>query len=111
MKRGEIYFADLNPTKGREIRKRRPVLIVSNNANNRASDTLTIVPLTSKVARVYPFEVKSLANESGLSQDSKAMAQQVRTISKERIVGGRAGAVPSALMERVDAALRMHLAL
>lgn len=111
MRRGEIYFADLNPTIGREIRKKRPVLIVSNNANNRAADTVTVVPLTSKITRVYPFEVKLSAKDSGLSQDSKAMAQQVRTISKERIAGGRAGAAPPLLMELIDAALRMHLGL
>ena len=57
MKRGEIYYADLNPVVGSEIAKRRPVLIVSNNANNRAASTVTVVPLTSQVSRVYPFEV------------------------------------------------------
>ena len=59
MKRGEIYFANLNPTVGSEIAKRRPVLIVSNNANNRAANTVTILPITSNVSRIYPFEVQT----------------------------------------------------
>jgi mRNA interferase MazF len=54
MKRGEIYYANLSPAVGSEMDKRRPVLIVSNNANNRAADTVTILPITSNVTRVYP---------------------------------------------------------
>lgn len=57
MKRGEIYYAFLSPAVGSEMDKRRPVLIVSNDANNRAADTVTILPITSNVTRVYPFEV------------------------------------------------------
>jgi mRNA interferase MazF len=55
MKRGEIYYANLSPTVGSEIDKRRPVLVVSNDANNRAANTVTILPITSNVTRVYPF--------------------------------------------------------
>ena len=57
MKRGDIFYANLSPAIGSEMDKRRPVVIVSNNANNRASNTITILPLTSNVTRVYPFEV------------------------------------------------------
>ncbi len=53
MKRGEIYYANLSPTVGSEIDKRRPVLVVSNDANNRAANTVTILPITSNVTRVY----------------------------------------------------------
>ena len=84
MKRGEIYFADLNPTVGNEINKRRPVLIVSNDANNRASSTITVLPITSNTERVYPFEVKLTAKLSGLPKESKVLAQQIRTISRTR---------------------------
>jgi mRNA interferase MazF len=82
MKRGEIYYANLSPTVGSEIDKRRPVLVVSNDANNRAANTVTILPITSNVTRVYPFEVLLNPEDSGLSQPSKVQAQQVRTISK-----------------------------
>lgn len=91
MKRGDILYADLSPTVGSEINKRRPVLIVSNDANNRAASTVTVVPITSNVTRVYPFEVALFAAESGLPNDSKAQAQQIRTIAKERIPGPAVG--------------------
>ena len=65
MKRGEIYYANLSPTVGSEIDKRRPVLVVSNDANNRATNTVTILPITSNVTRVYPFEVLLNPEDSG----------------------------------------------
>lgn len=111
MKRGEIYYADLSPTVGAEINKRRPVLIVSSNASNRAAATVTVLPVTSNVARVYPFEVLLLAKQSGLPKDSKAMAQQIRTVSRNRLHPGKAGELGRDLMEQVDAAIRLHLAL
>ena len=83
MKRGEIYYANLSPTVGSEIDKHRPVLVVSNDANNRAPNTVTILPITSNVTRVYPFEVLLNPEDSGLSKPSKVQAQQVRTISKQ----------------------------
>jgi len=111
MKHGEIRFATLDPAIGNEIRKRRPVVIVSNNANNRAAGVVTIVPLTSNVINVYPFEVFLPAKKTGLSKDSKAAAQQIRPLSKKRLAGTKAGAVPDNLMSQIDNALRIHLAL
>lgn len=55
MKRGEIYYANLSPALGSETDKRRPILIISNNINNRNATVVTVVPLTSNVSRVYPF--------------------------------------------------------
>jgi len=66
MRRGEIYYAELGPTIGSEINKRRPVLVVSNDANNRAAGTVTVLPITLKVSRIYPFEVALPPRESGL---------------------------------------------
>src|SRR5574341_1440892 len=106
MRRGEIYYADLSPSMGSEINKRRPVLIVSNNANNRAAPTITVLPITSNVTRVYPFEVLLPSGKSGLPKESKALAQQIRTISRERLLPARAGALDAALMKAVDAAIR-----
>ena len=80
MKRGEIYFANISPAVGSEMEKRRPVLIVSNDANNNASTTVTILPITSNMTRVYPFEVLLNSEDSGLSKTSKVQAQQIRTI-------------------------------
>ncbi|WP_026733733.1 type II toxin-antitoxin system PemK/MazF family toxin [Fischerella sp. PCC 9605] len=111
MKRGDIYYADLSPAIGSEMDKRRPVLIVSNDANNRAATTVTILPLTSNVNRVYPFEVLLNPDDSGLPKASKIQAQQVRTISKQRITGEVVGSLSEELMVLVDVALKLHLGL
>lgn len=111
MKRGEIYYADLSPAVGAETNKRRPVLVVSNDANNRASSTVTVLPVTSSISRVYPFEVLLTSKQSGLPRDSKAMAQQIRTISRERLHPGKTGELDRELMRQVEAAIRLHLAL
>ena len=111
MKRGDIYYANLNPTVGSETAKRRPVLIVSNDANNRAASTVTILPITSNVRRVYPFEVLLQPEESGLPKPSKVQAQQIRTISIKRLDNELLGCLSSSLMQQVDAVLKLHLAL
>lgn len=111
MKRGEIYYANLSPTVGSEMDKRRPVLVVSNDANNRAADTITILPITSSVSRVYPFEVLLELGAGGLPKPSKVQTHQIRTISKQRINGGMLGSLSEEKMQLVDAAIRLHLAL
>lgn len=109
MKRGEIYYANLSPTVGSEIDKRRPVLVVSNDANNRAANTVTILPITSTVTRVYPFEVLLNPEDSALSKPSQVQAQQVRTISKQRISSDAVGSLSEEIMQLVNAALKLHL--
>jgi mRNA interferase MazF len=115
MKRGDILYADLSPTVGTQFNerpnKRRPVLIVSNDANNRAASTVTVLPITSNLTRVYPFEVALSRADSGLPKDSKAQAQQIRTIAKERITGTALGRLAGDKLREVDAAIRLHLAL
>jgi mRNA interferase MazF len=111
MRRGEIYYADLSPTIGSEIDKRRPVLIVSNDANNRAAGTVTVLPITSNVSRVYPFEVLLPPKESGLPKPSKVQAQQIRTISKERLRGSAVARLNITFMRRAEDAIRLHLDL
>jgi mRNA interferase MazF len=111
MRRGEIYYADLSPTVGSEINKRRPVLIVSNDANNRAANTVTVLPITSNVSRVYPFELPLSPQESGLPKPSKVQTQQIRTISKERIAGRAVGRLRAVKMRKAGDAIRLHLDL
>jgi mRNA interferase MazF len=115
MRRGEVRTADLDPSRGAEANKRRPVVIVSNDAANGTAATLgrgvlTVVPITSNVERVYPFQVLLPAGTAGLPRDSKAQAEQVRSIAVERI-GDRLGSVPATVMPVLDQALRLHLAL
>jgi mRNA interferase MazF len=115
MRRGDIHSVDLDPTRGSEADKRRPAVIVSNDAANATAGRLgrgvvTVVPVTSNVARIYPFQVLLPAAETGLEHDSKAQAEQIRSISVER-VGGQLGVVPNAIMLDIDEALRLHLSL
>jgi len=109
MKRGEIYYANLSPTVGSEIDKRRPVLVVNNDANTRVANTVIILLITSNVTRVYPFEVLLNPEDSGLSKPSKVQAQQVRTISKQRITSDAVGSWSEEIMQLVNAALKLHL--
>jgi len=111
MRRGEIYYADLSPTIGSEINKRRPVLIVSNDASNRAANTVTVLPISSNISRVYPFEIPLSPKESGLPKPSKAQAQQIRTISKERLRGEALGRLSATLMRKAGDAICLHLDL
>ena len=111
MKRGEIYFANLSPAVGSEMDKRRPVVIVSNDANNNASTTVTVLPITSNMIRVYPFEVLLNPEDSGLPKTSKIQAQQIRTISKQRILGDVVGCLSQELIDLVNDAIKLHLGL
>lgn len=115
MRRGEICLVDLAPTRGAEADKQRPAVIVSNDGANATATRLgrgvvTVVPVTSNVERVYPFQVLLEADVTGLSRESKAQAEQVRSVAVER-VGRRIGFVPAAVMTELDEALRLHLAL
>ncbi len=115
MRRGDIYLADLEPVQGSEANKVRPAVIVSRDALNRVVDergrgVVTVVPLTSNTERVLSFQVFLSANETGLDQDSKAQAEQVRAVSVGRL-RRRLGSVPPALMTELDNALRLHLSL
>ena len=109
MKRGDIYYLNLDPTIGEEIKKIRPALIVSNNANNKFSETITVVPITSNIKKVYPFEVLLKKSESSLPKDSKAQCQQIRTVSIERISGKMVGRLSDLLISEINEAIKLHL--
>lgn len=115
MRRGEIRWVDLDPVRGSESSKRRPAVIVSNDGANMAASRLdrgmiTVVPLTSNTERVYPFQVLLGPASTGLPRDSKAQAEQVRSVAVERI-GERVGSLPGGDLSALDDALRLHLAL
>lgn len=115
MRRGEIRWVDLAPVRGSEADKRRPAVIVSNDganssASRRGRGVVTVVPVTSNTARVHPFQVLLRAETTGLPLDSKAQAEQVRSVDVERI-GSRAGDLSGADGAALDEALRLHLAL
>ena len=107
IRRGDIHSVDLDPA--------RPAVIVSNDAANATADRLrrgvvTVVPVTSNVARIFPFQVALPAEATGLARDSKAQAEQIRSIAVERI-GDRLGVVLARLMEDLEDSIRRHLGL
>lgn len=107
MKRGEIWWVNLDPTVGNEIKKRRPCVIVSNDASNRAQTRVQVAPMTSaQPNRIYPWE--AAVTLSG--RPSKALADQIRTVSKTRLVSP-AGAASATEMAALEDALRFQLAL
>ena len=115
MLRGEIWQVDLDPARGSESNKRRPAVIVSNDRANASATRLgrgvvTVVPVTGNTDRVYPFQVALQAAGSGLSVDSKAQAEQVRSVSTQRLVL-RIGRISPTELAGLDDALRLHLAL
>jgi mRNA interferase MazF len=109
IRRGEIYVAVLDPVVGREISKTRPVVVVSNDKNNQFSGTVTILPITSKkLQRVYPFEVFLPKGSGNLPKNSKAKADQIRTLDKARLVK-EIGKLDQKEIEGIEKAMKIHL--
>lgn len=111
-----MVIADLSPVIGSAAAKRRPVIVVSNNAANesavsRGRGVISVVPVTSNTDRVYPFQVLLPVDPlTGLTIESKGQAEQVRSIDVARITQ-RLGALSPGLLRRLDEALRLHLEL
>ena len=115
MRRGDIRLVDLEPVRDAEANKQRPAIIVSNDGANSTAQRLgrgviTVVPITSNTDRVYPFQVLLPAHDTGLVADSKAQAEQIRSIALQRI-GPHVGTITAELQAALDEALRLHLAL
>lgn len=114
MRRGEVRLVDLEPVRGSEASKRRPAVVVSNDRANTVAARLgrgvvTVVPVTSNVERILPFQVL-LPADAGLRLASKAQCEQVRSVAVERL-GPALGQLPASAMAAVDDALRLHLDL
>jgi mRNA interferase MazF len=113
MRRGEVPLVDVDPVQGSEAYKRRPVVVVSNDRANAVAErsargVVTVVPVTSNTAKVFPFQVLLAAEDTGLPLDSKAKAEQVRAVSVDRL-GPALGRLPLEVLDAVDDALPLHL--
>jgi mRNA interferase MazF len=109
--RGDVWFADLSPTRGSEQSGVRPVLIVQTDRANAQSPNTIIVPFTTRIrSRLLPSHVLVRAGEGGLTQDSVALAEQVRVMDLARL-SRKLGDLPDARMQEVADALRTILEL
>lgn len=108
IKKGDIYWVKLDPIEGSEIGKIRPAVVISNDINNEYADTVTIVPISSKVGKVYPFEVLIPKGTANLTDDSKVKANQIRTVDKKRLKN-LIGTVPATILGEIEEAVKIHL--
>ncbi|MCB0083901.1 MAG: type II toxin-antitoxin system PemK/MazF family toxin [Caldilineaceae bacterium] len=106
MQRGEVWWVNFDPSVGGEIRKRRPAIIVSNDAANKYLNRVQVVPLTSKMGRVYPSE--AIVEFDG--KPGKALADQLTTVSKQRLIN-RAGRISEAELIEVEKTIRVQLGM
>jgi len=104
MKRREVWWVNFDPSIGGEIKKKRPAVIVSNDAANKFLNRVQVVPLTSRTDRVYPSEAVVVFE----GKESKAMADQLATVSKARLFR-QAGTLSQADMRRVEEAIKIQL--
>ena len=104
MKRGEAWWVNFDPSVGGEIQKRRPAVIISNDASNRFMNRVQVVPLTGKTDRLYPNE--ALVTFEG--KESKAMTDQLTTVSKARLFR-RAGVLTTEDMLKIERAIKVQL--
>lgn len=104
MNRNEVWWVNFDPSIGGEIRKKRPAVIISNNAANKYLNRVQVVPLTSKTDRIYPSEALVMINR----KESKAMADQLTTISKMRLIN-LIGTVSDVDMQKIEEAIKIQL--
>ncbi|OGK09530.1 MAG: growth inhibitor PemK [Candidatus Riflebacteria bacterium RBG_13_59_9] len=106
MRRAEVWWVSFEPTEGGEIRKKRPAVIISNDAANRYLNRVQVVPMTSRTDRVYPSEALVRVNR----RQSKAMADQLTTVSKQRLMN-RMGRLSAPDMSKIEHAVMVQLGL
>jgi len=106
MKRGEVWWVNFEPSLGGEVRKQRPAVIVSNDMANKYLNRVQVVPFTSKTGKVYPSEALVMVN----GKKGKAMADQLTTVSKQRL-NNKSGNLTQEDMRKVEHVVKVQLGL
>jgi mRNA interferase MazF len=106
MKRGEVWWVEFDPSLGSEIRKKRPAVIVSNDAANRNLARVVVIPLTSNTERLYPSEALVTLN----GKKAKAMADQIMAADKSRLTD-KIDTLSKENILAIDDAIKIHLSL
>ena len=109
-KKGEIWQVSLEPAAGHEIGKTGPALVISNDKNNEYSSTVTLIPITASIEKIYPFEVFISGEDSGLPLDSKIKCNQIRTVDKLRLLK-LVGAISTEIIKKVEEAILIHIGI
>ena len=104
MKRSEVWWVNFDPTIGGEIKKKRPAVIIGNDASNKFLDRVQVIPLTSKTERIYPSEAVVIFQ----GEERKAMADQLATVSKERLFR-RSDTLSQEDMHKIEEAIKIQL--
>lgn len=111
IRRGEIFYAELNPVIGSEQGGTRPVLVIQNNIGNQYSPTTIVVAITSQISKAkLPTHVEVKAVRSGLERDSVILTEQIRTVDKSRLKE-KVAVLDDEVMLRVDEAIEVSLGL
>ena len=106
MNRGDVWWVNFDPSTGGEIKKRRPAVIVSNDISNKFLNRLQVVPLTSNTGRLYPSEAVVAVG----GNESKAMADQIATVSKARLAG-KIAVLSDQDMRKIEDAIKVQLGM
>lgn len=108
-RRSDIFIADLNPSFGQEMHKKRPVLVISNNTLNKTLPTVVIIPFSSIIPDFVGADVVRISKaQGGLDEDSVLITNQIRSIDKGRLVK-RTGKILTSLLPEVEQALKITL--
>ena len=111
IKRGDLFWVNLNPTRGSEQAGRRPVLVIQNDIGNEFAPTVIVAPITTRnFTREYPTNVKIQKGIAGLKSDSTILLSQIRTIDKSRLEK-KIGHLPESYLRKVDTTVKISLGL
>jgi len=104
VKRGDIFWVSFDPSIGGEIKKKRPAVVISTDKANPYLNRVVVIPISSKISKIYPSETKILFHK----KENKAMADQIRTISKKRLIS-KIGSLPLEEMRKIEEKIKLFL--